>query len=141
MSPDVTLLVVRILFVLLLYLFLAQLLVLLKRDLRRAGVRGRARLVVLEAPDGAPAAGTAFELLSGDRLGRSDPAEVILDDSYVSAAHARLTSRNGTWYVEDLGSTNGTLLNGSRVCRRQPVRPGDTLQLGRTTLQFDTVEP
>ena len=128
------------LFVLLLYLFIAQLLVLLKRDLHRAGERGRARLVVLEAPDGAPAAGTAFELLSGDRLGRSEAAEVTLEDSYVSAAHARLTARNGAWYVEDLGSTNGTLLNGSRVSRRRPVRPGDRLQLGRTTLQFETVE-
>lgn len=140
MTPEVTLLLIRALFVLLLYLFLAQLLVLLRRDLVLAAQSGRARLVVLDAPAAALVPGTAFEVLSGDRIGRSPVVEVALGDEYASAEHARLVLRGGTWQIEDLGSTNGTFVNGHRLRRTQRLHPGDTLQIGRTILRFDVVE-
>jgi pSer/pThr/pTyr-binding forkhead associated (FHA) protein len=140
MTPEVTLLLIRALFVLLFYLFLAQLLVLLRRDLALAAQSGRARLVVLDAPDAALVPGTALEVLSGDRIGRSPAVEVALGDEYASAEHARLVLRGGTWQIEDLGSTNGTFINGHRLRRTQRLYPGDTLQIGRTILRFDVVE-
>ncbi len=140
MTPEVTLLIIRVLLVLLLYLFVAQLLVLLRRDLFLAAQSGRARLVVLDAPDAAVAPGAAFEVLSGDRIGRSPTVEVSLGDGYASAEHARLVLRGSTWQIEDLGSTNGTFVNGNRVRRVQRLRSGDTVQIGRTILRFDVVE-
>lgn len=140
MTPELTLLILRVLLVLLLYLFLAQLLVLIRRDLVLAAQSGRARLVVLDAPDAAPAPGAAYEVLSGDRIGRSPAVEVSLSDGYASAEHARLLLRGSAWQIEDLGSTNGTFVNGHRIRRTQRLRPGDTVQIGRTILRFDVVE-
>ena len=53
----------------------------------------------------------------------------------VSTRHARMFSKDGTWFVEDLGSTNGTEINGKRVNRHR-LTPGDRLVLGETTLEF-----
>jgi|DewCreStandDraft_2_1066082.scaffolds.fasta_scaffold01278_12 hypothetical protein len=140
MTPEVTLLIIRALFVLLLYLFLAQLLALIRRDLAQAAQSGRARLVVLDSPEQPPAPGMAFDVLSGDRIGRSPAMEVPLSDAYASAEHARVVLQGSAWQIEDLGSTNGTFVNARRVRRAQSLRPGDTIQIGRTILRFDVVE-
>jgi pSer/pThr/pTyr-binding forkhead associated (FHA) protein len=57
------------------------------------------------------------------------------DDTYVSQLHARVFQRSGETYVEDLGSTNGTYVNGHRVSAPTPVRRGDSLQVGSTVLE------
>jgi pSer/pThr/pTyr-binding forkhead associated (FHA) protein len=54
----------------------------------------------------------------------------------VSAAHARIFSRDGSWFVEDLGSTNGTYLNQRRVTTASELRAGDRLRVGKTTLEL-----
>ncbi|HEX2090085.1 MAG TPA: FHA domain-containing protein [Actinomycetota bacterium] len=70
------------------------------------------------------------------QVGRADACQIKLSDTYVSSFHARIFSRDGEWYVEDLGSTNGTYMNQRRVTSPVEVRAGDRIRVGRTTLEF-----
>ena len=78
----------------------------------------------------------SYRLAEPLQIGRSDGSEIQLDDTYVSSSHARLFPRNGTWFVEDLGSTNGTYLNQQRVTSSSEVHPGDTVKVGKTVLEL-----
>ena len=77
------------------------------------------------------------------QLGRSQNNDVILDDRQVSGQHARLTWGREGWLVEDLGSTNGTLLNGQRIPphRASPLRPGDSVQIGHFLFTVRFLQP
>jgi FHA domain len=77
-----------------------------------------------------------YKLSEPLEIGRSDHSQIRLDDTYVSSSHARLFPRNGSWFVEDLGSTNGTYLNQQRVQSSSEVHPGDTLKVGKTVLEL-----
>lgn len=74
----------------------------------------------------------------GDELliGRSDKCQVVLGDTYSSQVHARVFRRNGQFYLEDMGSTNGTYLNGRKLASPTPVNRGDRARLGRSELEF-----
>ena len=72
-------------------------------------------------------------------LGRTIGNDVIIPDGTVSRHHARLTFRNGQWTVEDLGSSNGTWVNGVRVKRPTPLMHGDELRLGDDIMAFEMV--
>jgi hypothetical protein len=75
--------------------------------------------------------------LQGDLvIGRASTATIVVDDTYASSAHARIRSADGSWVVEDLGSTNGTLVNGERIATPTPVRRGDRVQVGQTVLEL-----
>ena len=63
---------------------------------------------------------------------------LVIDDDFASSHHARFHVARGRWYVEDLGSTNGTWLNGRRIQAAQWLKKGDKIQIGRTVM---TVEP
>jgi hypothetical protein len=65
-------------------------------------------------------------------LGRSADVDVVVDDVYVSDEHAEILADGGGWSVRDLGSTNGTFLNGAKVTRPTPLAAGDQLRLGKT---------
>lgn len=67
-------------------------------------------------------------------MGRDADCELTLDDTQASRRHARVARGEGGPSIEDLGSTNGTLLNGVRVAGPQPLRPGDEIRVGRSTL-------
>jgi hypothetical protein len=69
-------------------------------------------------------------------VGRHHACDVVLPESSVSRRHARLVFRDGTWVVQDLESTNGTIVNGVRV-GRCALRPGDHLLLGEAHLRID----
>ena len=80
--------------------------------------------------------GARAELVDAPLLiGRGPDAAIRLDDDYVSTRHARIGRSEDTWYVEDLGSTNGTYLNGERLRVARPVVKGDRIQLGKTVLE------
>ncbi len=70
------------------------------------------------------------------QVGRADACQIKLSDTYVSSFHARIFSRDGQWFVEDLGSTNGTYMNQRRVTSPIEVRAGDRIRVGKTTLEF-----
>jgi hypothetical protein len=70
------------------------------------------------------------------QIGRAEACQIQVDDTYVSSFHARVYSRDGAWYVEDLGSTNGTYLNQRRVTSPAELRAGDRLRVGKTTLEL-----
>jgi len=142
---DTLLLALRLLLVILLYAFLAAILLMLWRDLRqtapgreavrqtapgREAVRPGGQLVILEAADGAPVPGTVFPLQPVTSIGRSPGNTVPIPDTYVSAQHALLTWREGQWWVEDLDSRNGTLLNGTRISGPTIVSAGDVIGVG-----------
>jgi pSer/pThr/pTyr-binding forkhead associated (FHA) protein len=80
-------------------------------------------------------AGQRFQLGSELTVGRAPGCGVSLpEDTYVSSVHARVFRRDGELFVEDLGSTNGTFLNDRKVSAPVPLRNGDRLTIGRTTM-------
>ncbi|HEY2303841.1 MAG TPA: FHA domain-containing protein [Acidimicrobiales bacterium] len=156
--PDSLLTVLRVIFLILLYLFFVRVIRAVWSELREpknvevfAGGpdlrapgpgpvpgRGRSRtgaerLVVVEPAD---RKGQVFEL--GDELtvGRAAGCGVSLpDDTFVSQVHARVFRRDGSLFVEDLGSTNGTFLNRKAVSGPMALRKGDRVQVGRSVLE------
>src|SRR5580700_5850613 len=74
------------------------------------------------------------------RIGRMAGLEVVLDDASVSRRHAEITFTDHEWVARDLGSTNGTFLNGARLGRTgQPVRSRDLLQCGNVVLNVEVL--
>jgi pSer/pThr/pTyr-binding forkhead associated (FHA) protein len=69
-------------------------------------------------------------------IGRSVECELRLDDTYVSQQHARIFDRSGNWYVEDLGSTNGTFVNEQRLVAPAMLTPGDKIRVGQTIVEL-----
>lgn len=69
-------------------------------------------------------------------IGRSSDSAIIIRDDYTSTHHARLMLWNGRWMIQDLDSTNGTFLNGSRVTVPQPIPLGATVKVGATTFEL-----
>jgi hypothetical protein len=97
------------------------------------GATGPEKLVVT-GPD--TMKGMEFALGTEVTVGRAGGCAVLLtDDSFVSQLHARIFRRDRDIFVEDLGSTNGTFVNGQRVTTPVPIRKGDRVQFGRTTLE------
>jgi pSer/pThr/pTyr-binding forkhead associated (FHA) protein len=95
--------------------------------------RGPGRLKILEPPS---RQGETYALAEEVTVGRGGGCGIVLaDDSFVSTVHARVFRRDGTVYVEDLGSRNGTLLNGEPLTNAAPLRRGDQVQFGQTVAE------
>jgi len=69
-------------------------------------------------------------------LGRSQESTIVLDDDYVSGKHARFFPRDGQWYVEDVGSTNGTYIDRTKVTTATPVKIGMPVRIGKTVVEL-----
>ena len=94
---------------------------------------GPRSLVVVEGP----LAGTVIPLGAADvTIGRAPDSTIVLDDDYASNHHSRLSLANGTWVVTDLGSTNGTWVDRSRISGPTPFTIGHQLKVGRTVLEL-----
>ena len=76
------------------------------------------------------APGSAYDLSEGALLGRGDQADIRLEDGFASSKHARLIPQGDVMVLEDLGSTNGTYLNGEPLRGPQPLHAGDRLRIG-----------
>ena len=132
--------IVRLLFLGLLYLFLFRIARALLGDLRAAAREPGAelgRLVVVASPSGEPPEGTSLALDAIATIGRDVNNAIVVEDQFVSAEHAILTFRGRAWYVEDLGSTNGTFVNGSPVEGVAPLGFGDVVQVGQVRLRLE----
>src|SRR5690349_21089983 len=88
-----------------------------------------------------PTPGKVFDLAKDSlTIGRDVSADITVNDAEISRTHARLTLQADGCQVEDLGSTNGTFINGQRVSGSKVLRPGDTLGLGETVvMEFSRV--
>jgi pSer/pThr/pTyr-binding forkhead associated (FHA) protein len=95
---------------------------------------GPEKLVVVEPPE---RKGVEYLLSDEMTVGRAAGCGVALpEDTFVSQLHARIFRRDSDFFVEDLGSTNGTYLNGKQVSAASVLRKGDRVQVGRTTLEL-----
>lgn len=146
--PQLALTILKYLFLALIFLFLARavramyLEITGPRSPRAASAPTPATSRPGKPPDkvalitGAGARPTIYPL--GDELivGRSDKCHIPLGDTYVSQVHARVFRRNGQFFIEDMGSTNGTYLNSRKVTAPTSVSRGDRVRVGRTELEF-----
>jgi len=88
-----------------------------------------------------PEKGRTFDLADGENVIGRQSRTVPLDDGTVSRRHSRLTAENGRWVLEDLGSANGTYLNGVRLTKPLPLKRGDQIRCGSTLLVFSGGRP
>ena len=154
---ETTLLALKLAFLILLYLFIWRIVRSAARDLRlpqesmiigpqqaaaaglmpQATSRETGRLVVLASP--AVEEGDIFALdVRALTIGRGNNNDVPLpEDEFASGRHARFEPRRDGVYVEDIGSTNGTFVNGIRLTRERKLTPGDVVRIGETDLRFE----
>jgi len=98
--------------------------------------RGRGSARKLVVTEGA-LAGTTIKLGDGPvTLGRADDSTLVLTDDYASTRHARISLRGSEWYVEDLGSTNGTYLDRAKVTTAVRVPMGTPVRIGKTVIEL-----
>jgi pSer/pThr/pTyr-binding forkhead associated (FHA) protein len=98
----------------------------------RRGPSVPTRLVLIEP---AERAGAEFALGPELTVGRAGGCSIVLDEQYVSQVHCRIFVRDGSVFAEDLGSTNGTWVNGSRAVGQMPARLGDRIQVGNVVME------
>jgi pSer/pThr/pTyr-binding forkhead associated (FHA) protein len=95
----------------------------------------RAPLLIVVGGGGLQA-GAQFAIDGSTTIGRSPQAEVRIDDSFASARHARIYEREGLYYVEDMGSTNGTYLNERQLRSQKQLRGEDRIRIGDTEFRY-----
>lgn len=143
MAPELVLLLLRWLGGLLLLLFVGLVFYFIRCDMALTAVQVSARrrrhgqLLVVLADEVLLPVGTKFPLLPISSLGRSPANTVHLPDDYASTHHALLSLRNGRWWLEDLGSRNGTTLNGQPLQVPTVVGAGDVIGIGRVELKVE----
>jgi hypothetical protein len=99
----------------------------------RAGVAPR--LEVIAAMGYEP--GVTFDIGEGATMGRSDSAEIRVDDPFASSAHAHIFPRGEYMYLEDMGSTNGTYLNGRAVRGAERLKVADVIRIGDSEYRYE----
>jgi hypothetical protein len=154
---ETTLLALKLAFLVLLYLFIWRIVRSAARDLRlpqesmilapqqaaaaglipQPAARELGRLVVVSSPTFQD--GELFTLDSHPlTIGRAGNNDISMpDDEYASGRHARVEPRRDGIWVEDIGSTNGTFVNGIRLTRERKLTPGDVVRVGETDLRFE----
>jgi FHA domain len=134
--PDVILALLRIIFLGLVYLFVWQVARAIGSHLgisvKRKRREGRKVLFVRSESQ----QGVELNVTDVTVLGRSSETDVVLDDPYASDFHMRLVAQDNGIMLHDLGSTNGTYVNGRRVTAPTQLRRGDTIQVGKTVMEI-----
>ncbi len=92
---------------------------------------------MVASPAGEPATGRSFDLDAITTLGRDVNNAIVIEDPFASSDHAVLTYRGRGWFIEDLGSTNGTYVNGRVVSAVAPLGFGDELSIGQVRLRLE----
>ncbi|HSU35318.1 MAG TPA: FHA domain-containing protein [Propionibacteriaceae bacterium] len=156
---EIALTVIKVLFLALLWLFILSAVSVIRSDLfgRTVPASDQPQPQELESPPPPPKksrrqrgeprifvitqgaqVGQSAELAAGViMIGRGADCQVILDDDYVSTRHARVVPGENGIYVEDLGSTNGTYVNGQRITAPTTITMSDTVRIGKTILRLE----
>ena len=154
LSNDDTLLVLKLAFLVLLYAFIVLIVRSATKDLGGAPqesiVLGAAEADALRARYAQPKArflvlagpglehGSTVEVVQSAVVGRAPGSGVPIDgDEFASAQHARIDAGSDGVWIQDLGSTNGTFVNGARVTSKRLLQPGDVVRIGETELQLE----
>jgi len=143
MTPELSLLILRLLGAAVLLAFFGLIGWFIYRDMQAtmeslaAQARPFGHLVVVVSETENPAVGTRYPLLPITGIGRSSTNTIILDDGYVSGQHCLITRRGELWQAEDLGSRNGTLLNGVALTETAVIAPGDVITVGNIQLKLE----
>ncbi len=141
MPLDAFLLILRLLLIVLLYLFLMQVVIAITRDLRKtAAISGDAasgklaavlgHLVVVDSGPSSIQPGTSFNLEQQTNIGRGPTNTIQIPDNFISSEHSRLWYRNGQWFVQDAGSVNGTFVNNQPAYNAIAAKVGDIVRVG-----------
>ncbi|RME10004.1 MAG: FHA domain-containing protein [Ardenticatenia bacterium] len=144
---TLTIFIVRIGLALLLYAFLFAVAQLVWRDVKQSAQgetipaaprQHSALLEVIEGEEANLIEGQRFAVHTITTIGRDLSNDVVVPDTYVSAEHARIQFREGCWWIEDLGATNPTRLNGRPLSANTPapLDSGDLVQVGRAIFKF-----
>ena len=144
LTAEAIILLLRLALVALLYLFLGAVALMATRELGRLArpptaapyVGPRARLIVIDPGATSLTPGEALPLRPVTRLGRSEENTIVLDDTFISAEHAVIVQRDGTWWLSDRGSTNGTAVNEQPVQGEVGLTPGDIVAIGDVRLRI-----
>jgi pSer/pThr/pTyr-binding forkhead associated (FHA) protein len=155
-AVDEALLLLKLGFLVLLYLFLWRVVRSASRDLRtpqesfvlapqqqppkqpkpRVERRTHGRLVAVNGS--VPGLERVYEIdAAAVTVGRGSANDIALEDDFASVFHARVEARQDGVWIEDVGSTNGTAVNGSRISAPTKLRPGDLIRIGETDLRFE----
>jgi pSer/pThr/pTyr-binding forkhead associated (FHA) protein len=146
MDDDPVAVLLKFAFIAVLYLFLLWVVRSALKDLRRPAIeRGSApgsapeaeRSVLVAEGGGGLRAGVAFALDGSTTIGRSPETDIQIEDQFASSRHARIYERDGYLYIEDMGSTNGTYLNGRRLDARELLRADDRIRIGDTEFRYE----
>ncbi|HEX5986082.1 MAG TPA: FHA domain-containing protein [Nocardioides sp.] len=157
---ELTLMLIRFAYLAILWIFVLSAISVVRSDMfgarvestpradRRAerAARKQARNKPMRRPRGAPThvaiteGANAGETISLDLapllIGRGSDAQIRLDDDYVSTRHARIASSGDQWFIEDLGSTNGTYIGSTRLTQPTTLTLGTQVRIGKTTLEL-----
>jgi pSer/pThr/pTyr-binding forkhead associated (FHA) protein len=148
MQLDAFFLILRILFIVLIYLFLMQVVMAITRDLRKTEASGQGlgnngspvlgHLIVVDSGPSNILPGTRFDLEPQTTIGRGPTNTIQITDNFISSEHTRLWLRNGIWYVQDAGSVNGTYVNNQPAREALPAKPGDLVRVGYIQFKLTT---
>ena len=134
--PALFLNLLKLMFLLLLFIFLYVVARSIRGHIGGAGSgpsrRQVSELVVVKSDT---LAGRRYALGAPTVLGRSGDADIVIDDSYASDFHFRIGRQDGKIMLSDLGSTNGTYVNGRRVTAPTSLTRGDSVQIGKTVFE------
>ncbi len=158
MTSPLAIQLMRFAFLALLWLFLYGMIRVIRLELRTAGAprvpvpaKPKSKKARAAASEGRPGRGALSQLivtegsLAGTRvaltgkpilIGRANDSTLVLTDDYASTRHARISENNGTWYLEDLGSTNGTYVGQSKVTGPLPLEAGVVIRIGKTAMEL-----
>jgi len=142
MTSAPAVLVFRLAIVLVLYAFLFEVVRTIRRELEPSAGRRLARpagasLEIVQPAQTRLRHGEIIPIRSGITIGRENGNDLVVDEDTVSSQHSRLVMRDGRWWIEDLGSTNGTLVNEAQIRRSKQLGSGDLIQIGRVRLRFN----
>lgn len=143
MSPNLIFFILRFALALIILIFLGAIFFLLWKDVTRATIetqardKVRGRLIVIDGESPPIRVGDSFPLLTLTSIGRAPTNTAHIDDDTASLEHALVHLRDGRWWLEDLDSRNGTILNNNQIDHPVPVGAGDVIEVGRVKLKLE----